>query len=138
MIVGNPSEVETYVVARFVQEVERQRHDVYSDILKVFTGVLIEDFISNIQELGSTSTYNGLKVFYDTSVLLRLLGTSGHLLKAATLEMHRTLQGLGCSTYYFNQTATEVQNILGSLEWSYSRGYDIYGENFRRHPCWRN
>ena len=128
VIVGNPSEIETFVVARFVQEMERQRHDVYSDILKVFTGVLIEDFISNIQEAGSPSTYNGLNVFYDTSVLLRLLGTSGYLLQTATLEMHTTLQSLGCNTYYFDPTASEVQNILDSLEGSYSRGKEIYGE----------
>ena len=99
VIVGNPSEVDTFVVARFVQETERQRRDVYSDILKVFTGVLIEDFISNIQEAGSPGTYKGLSVFYDTSVLLRLLGTSGYLLQTATLEMHTTLQSLGCNTY---------------------------------------
>lgn len=128
VLVGKPSEVEAFIVARFIQEVERYQRDVYSDIIKVFTGVLIEDFISNIQEAGNPTTYKGLNVFYDTSVLLRLLGTSGHLLQTATLEMHTTLQSLGCNTYYFDPTASEVQNILDTLEGSYVRGKEIYGE----------
>jgi len=128
VLVGNPSEVETFIVARFVQETERHRPDVYFDIVKVFTGVLIEDFISNIQEAGDPKTYRGLNIFYDTSVLLRLLGTSGHLLLTATLEMHTTLQSLGCNTYYFDHTSSEVQNILDTLEGSYTRGKEIYGE----------
>lgn len=128
VLIGNPSEIEDFIVARFVQEMERQNSEVYSDIIKVFTGVLIEDFISNIQESGSPAGYKGLDIFYDTSVLLRLLGTSGYLLHTATLEMHTTLQSLGCNTYYFDPTASEVQNILDTLEGSYARGKEIYGE----------
>lgn len=127
-IVSNPDDVETFVIARFIQETARLRPDIYSDIIKVFTGILIEDFISNIQETGSDGGYEDLNVFYDTSVLLRLLGTSGDLLRVATLEMHTTLQELHCRTFYFDRTATEVQNILDSLHSSYSRGQEIYGE----------
>lgn len=128
IIVGNPAEVETFIVARFVQVIEAKDPETFSDITKVFTGVLIEDFISNIQEVGSPNSYKGLAVFYDTAVLLRLLGTSGFLLQTATLEMHSTLQALGCNTYYFDPTATEVQSILDTIASAYSRGQEIFGE----------
>lgn len=127
-MVGNPAEIETFLVARFVQVMEARDPHTFADITKVFTGVLIEDFISNIQEVGSPDSYKGLAVFYDTAVLLRLLGTSGLLLQTATLEMHTTLQALGCNTYYFDQTATEVQSILDTIAAAYSRGQEIFGE----------
>lgn len=128
VIVGNPAEIETFLMARFVQITESRDPETFADITKVFTGVIIEDFISNIQEVGSPNSFKGLAVFYDTAVLLRLLGTSGYLLQTATLEMHTTLQGLGCNTYYFDPTAAEVQSILDSLAGAYSRGQEIFGE----------
>lgn len=89
---------------------------------------MIEDFVSNVQVIGTTDSYRHLKVYYDTGVLLRLLGTSGHLFQTATLEMHAALQMLGCDTYYLDPNATEVQNILDTLEGAYSRGKEIFGE----------
>lgn len=128
VLVGDPTLIESFVVARFVQETETQNPEVFSSITKIFTGILIEDFISNIQEVGSKNSYKGLNIYYDTSIVLRLLGTSGRLLQTATLEMHTTLQSLGCNTYYFEATGSEVENILLNLDISYSRGKEIYGE----------
>jgi hypothetical protein len=128
VIIGQPKELETFIIARFVQYTQESNSDLFNDITKVFTGILIEDFISNVQEIGSPGSYKGLNVFYDTAVLLQALGTSGALLQTATLEMHTTLQGLGCNTYYFESNSSEVQNILDTLEGSYSRGREIYGE----------
>ena len=128
VLVGDTFAIENFVVARFVQECELRKPELFRNITKVFTGILIEDFISNIQEVGSKESYRSLAVFYDTSVVLRLLGTSGKLLQTATLEMHTTLQSLGCNTYYFEATGSEVENILKNLESSYTRGKEIYGE----------
>ena len=127
-LVGDPTEIESFVIARFVQDSTENSPQAFADVTNVFTGILIEDFISNVQEIGSPGSYRGLNIFYDTAVLLRALGTSGSLLQTATLEMHTTLQGLGCNTYYFDPTSAEVQNILDTLEGQYSRGKEIYGE----------
>lgn len=129
VLVGDPTEVETFIVARFVQYAQESDAPAFSDITKVFTGILIEDFISNVQEIGSPSSYRSLNIYYDTGVLMRILGTSGPLLETATLEMHTTLQSLGCNTYYFESTATEVQNILDTLIGAFARGKELYGES---------
>ena len=128
VLVGDPTTIEGFVVARFVQESQTKNTKVFESIIRVFTGILIEDFISNIQEVGSPDSYRRLTVYYDTSVILRLLGTSGKLLQTATLEMHTTIQSLGCNTQYFDATGTEVLNILSNLESAYSKGKEIYGE----------
>jgi len=121
-------EIQSVIVGLFIQDCASNNPDAFSNIEKVFTGIQIEDFVRNVQSLGQSSDYGDLWIFYDTSVLLRLLGTSGQLLRDATLEMHHTLQSLGAKTYYLGQNANEVENILGTLASAYDRGQEIYNE----------
>jgi hypothetical protein len=88
----------------------------------IFTGVLIEDFIDNIQIISAPDTFAKLSIYYDTTVLLKLLGTSGRLLQSATMEMHRALQDLGCKTYYFDFGEVETSNVLEALITAYDMG----------------
>jgi hypothetical protein len=121
-------EIQSVIIGLFIQDCANNNPDAFSNIEKVFTGIQIEDFVRNVQSLGQSSDYSNLWIFYDTSVLLRLLGTSGHLLRDATLEMHHTLQSLGAKTYYLGQNGNEVENILGTLASAYDRGQEIYNE----------
>lgn len=121
-------EIQSVIVGLFVQDCATNNLEAFSSIEKIYTGIQIEDFVQNIQSLGQSSDYGELWVFYDTSVLLRLLGTSGKLLQNASLEMHNTLQSLGAKTYYLSQNGNEVENILGTLSSAYERGQEIYNE----------
>lgn len=120
--------VETFLVARFVQETQKNDPGTFEIIVRIYTGVLIEDFINNIQSIGDTSNYRQLAVYYDTTVVLRLLGTSGTLLFTATVEMHRSLQDLGCRCYYLEYTADEISRILDTLVTNHELGSEIFGE----------
>ena len=112
-IIADSEALDNYIVARFIQEISETRPALLKPIVNIFTGVLIEDFIRTIQELGSSEDYDKVNIYYDTTILLRLLGTSGNMLHAATTEMHRSLGHLGCKTFYFEHTDNEVANILG-------------------------
>lgn len=127
-IIGDSGSVETYLVARFIQEAQTARSHVFDTIVQIFTGVLIEDFINNIQSVGDATKYSSLTTYYDTTVLLRLLGTSGSLLLTATLEMHRSLQDLGCKSAYLEYAGDEVSNILDGIVAAYDAGGEIYNE----------
>jgi hypothetical protein len=127
-MVGETGDIESFTVARFIQSAQVGNPGLFDEIVQIYCGVLIEEFISNIQSIGQDQNYEGLSVFYDTSVLLRMLGTSGNLLRDATLEMHHTLQSLGAKTYYLPRTQTEVENILDTLSVQYARGNEIFGE----------
>lgn len=120
--------VETYMVARFIQEARTNDNATFNAIVQVYTGTLIEDFINNIQSIGDTRRYAQLSIYYDTTVLLRLLGTSGSLLLTATMEMHRSLQDLGCRCFYLGYTADEVSRILDTLVSNHEIGEEIFGE----------
>lgn len=75
-----------------------------------------------------TQDFSGLSIYYDTSVLLRLLGTSGRTLRTATYEMHNALQSLGCKVQFFQHTELEVLNILQSIIHSHDHGVALFGE----------
>lgn len=127
-IIGEGDKIDGFVIARFIRTAADAEPVVFQQIVQIFTGILIEDFINTIQTLGDSASYKGLSVFYDTTVLLRLLGTSGKLLATATQEMHRALQDLGCQTLYFDHNESEVINIFTTLIAVHDAGKELFGE----------
>lgn len=127
-IVSHATEIESFLMARFIQSSREYDRSVFDQISQVYTGVLIEDFIGNVQTLGVGKDYKGLSIFYDTPVLLRILGTSGDLLRTATLEMHSNLRDLGCNLYYFDVNRAEAANILDTIISAHGHGHEIFGE----------
>ena len=126
--ISSPSDLENFVVARFIQSSQENDPHIFSIITKIYTGVLIEDFIQTIQEIGVDDEYSHLTVYYDTSIILRLLGSSGEVYKNANLEMHRTIEQLGSKTMYFDHTESEVVNILDTIMSNYNIGNRLFGE----------
>ncbi len=100
----------------------------FSIVTEVYGGILFGDFLQNIQSTGDADSFKALTVIYDTTVLLRLLGCSGSELRAATMEMHRDLQSLGCKTEFLNNNETELSNILDTIIGRYDSGQAVYGE----------
>ena len=127
-LIGDRDKVDSFLIAGFIKSASENDQALFQQIVQIFTGVLIEDFLSTIQTLGDSASYKGLLVFYDTTILLRLLGTSGKLLATATLEMHRALQDLGCQTFYFEHNETEVIGILSTLVEQHELGNELFGE----------
>jgi hypothetical protein len=113
-IVSDSVAFERVIIGRFVEQAAKRSADssVYDTILQVFSGIKIEDFIRDIQTFSMATRVVSLQVYYDTSVLLRMLGLSGELLKSATTRMHRALVKLGCKTKFFPVTKVEVKAIL--------------------------
>jgi hypothetical protein len=91
-------------------------------------GVLVEDFISSVAEIGTFGKGEPLNIFYDTGVLLRVLGCSGKLLRAATEELTRYLQDLGCRIFYLAGNEAEVANILNTIVFVKDSGGELEGE----------
>lgn len=117
------------VVSDFIlhceSENDQETFDVFVDI---YGGILLGDFLQNIQSTGNPDSFKSLTVLYDTTVLLRLLGCSGPELRAATMEMHRDLQSLGCKTEYLSNNETELCNILDTIVGRYDSHQLIFGE----------
>jgi hypothetical protein len=61
------------VVAAFVQHIYEEQPYRYGRLVKIFLGILVEDFLSTVSELSEIDRRYPLVVFYDTTVLLRSL-----------------------------------------------------------------
>ena len=117
------------IASNFILHCEA-RHDrrLFNIIIEVYGGILLGDFLQNIQSAGNTAAFKKLTVFYDTSILLRLLGCSGSELRNANLEMHQDLKSLGCKTEFLQHNENEVANILDTIVGRYDSHVPIFGE----------
>jgi hypothetical protein len=123
-----PMKVEGAIVGSFIKRIHGSNRDVFSKILNVFMGVLVEEFISSVAEIGTNKLPTPVIVFYDTAVILRLLGCSGTMLRVATEELTQYLQDMGFEIRYFSGNEAEVGGILDAIIHRKDSGYEIEGE----------
>ena len=117
------------VTSSFILSCEKSSDRVASEtILEVYGGILLGDFLQNVQSTGNRAAFKSLTIIYDTTIMLRLLGCSGRELLSATMEMHRDLQSLGCKTEYLSNNETELATILDTIIGRYDSHQLIYGE----------
>ena len=124
----DPSSAETSVVATFINKLHTQSPESFEKIVHIFMGVLIEDFIASITEIGTLDLQRPVTIFYDTAVLLRQLGCSGKSLRIATEELTRYLQDLGMEIRYLSGNEQEVSNILNTIIYIKDTGKELEGE----------
>jgi hypothetical protein len=124
----DPSHVENSVVGFFIRNVHDHNYPMFDKLLRIFMGVLVEDFMSSVAEIGNFGKGQPLNIFYDTAVLLRVMGCSGKLLRAATEELTRYLQDLGCRIFYLAGNEAEVANILNTIIYVKDTGGELEGE----------
>lgn len=128
-LISDVEQVLRRISSSFILDCERRSDQkAYKIIIEMYGGILLSDFLQNVQSTGSPDSYKSLTVFYDTSILLRLLGCSGPALRNANMEMHRDLQSLGCKTEYLQHNENEVITILDTVVGRYDAGQPIFGE----------
>jgi hypothetical protein len=126
-LLADGARAEHYVIGRFIAG-SLDDKPIFDKVLSIFKGVLIEEFIAGGVRADSVERVNDMTIFYDTALLMRLLGCSGSLLYEATAELHRYLQEVGCSTEYLHVNEEEVASILATIVGPKDAGYEIYGE----------
>lgn len=102
------------VVSKFIAALDQKSAN-YQVAKKLYYGVIVSDFFTCIAEVSSTDSLKSVAVILDTTLLMRLLGTSGGLLKEATEELVRDIQQLGGAAYYFAHTYEELVESLEAL-----------------------
>lgn len=124
----DPGKIESAIVGSFIRHIHSYQSTHFTKLLRIFMGVLVEEFIASVSEIGMLDLKRPVHVCYDTGVLLRLLGCSGTLLRTATDELTRYLQDLGFQTYYFSGNEAEVAGILDTLIHVKDTGGELEGE----------
>lgn len=123
-----PMKIESAIVGAFIKNSYENDGNIYSNILNIFMGILVEEFISSVSEIGSIDLTRPVNVFFDTAVLLRLLGCSGNLLRTATEELARYLQDLGFKIFYLSGNESEVAGIFDTIIHVKDTGKELEGE----------
>jgi hypothetical protein len=121
-------EIETKIVAAFFRNLYEEQPSRYEKIVKIFMGILVEDFLSSVSEVGQIDKKFPLIVLYDTTVLLRCLGCSGRLLKTASDELTRYLQDIGCQIRFLAGNESEVSNVISTILTVRDTGGELEGE----------
>lgn len=124
----DPRDTERKIVGTFIQKLWEEQPSRYEKIVKIFMGILVEDFLSGVSELGAIEKSEKLTIFYDTSLLLRALGSSGTLYKIATDELTRYLQDIGCSIHFLSGNESEVSNVISTILNVADSGNELEGE----------
>lgn len=127
-LISDPASIDYTIIAEFIMHQFSIRSQIYKTIEKVYYGVIVAEFLTHVESVGSKTSYRGLVVIYDGPVILRLLGCSGSILKIATEELHDTLREMGCSTYYFQHTYDEVLNSIEGIISAYENKRPMFRE----------
>ncbi|MFQ3246138.1 MAG: hypothetical protein ACI9SP_002789 [Arenicella sp.] len=131
LIINDAKATDYWVVANFITQAKQKSDELYGIIQRIYAAYSIADTISKIQNVGHEKDWNGLYVIYDSTVLMRLLGTSGEMLKNATLQMHNMLLEMGCRTHYFNHNLGEVIQNITAIKGYFSNGRAVHRETLR-------
>lgn len=124
----DPRDIESRIVATFIQKIGQTQIDLYNKIVKIFMGILVEDFLSGVSEVGEIDRRYPLVIFYDTTVLLRCLGCSGRLLRTASDELTLYLQDIGCKIHFLPGNEAEVNGVLSTIVNVKDSGGELEGE----------
>ena len=129
VLIAEFDEIIRRIASRFILNCEANvDRQLYEIIIEVYGGILLGDFLQNIQVASNPDSFGTLTVFYDTTILLRLLGCSGSILRKANMEMHEDLRSLGCTTQFLQNNEKEIVNILDTIVGRYDAGLAIFGE----------
>lgn len=129
VLIGDSDDIIRKIASTFILDCEaRPDRKLFNIIVEVYGGILLGDFLQNIQTTGNPASFKNLTILYDTTILLRLLGCSGEELRNANMEMHRDLQSLGCATEFLAHNEGELANILDTIVSRYNSNLPIYGE----------
>lgn len=102
------------VVSSFIASLDKAGAN-YGVAKKLYLGVLVADFFTCMVEVAGGATLDRVGVVLDTTLLMRLLGTSGKLLQEATSELVNDIQALRGTVYYFSHTYEETVESLEGL-----------------------
>lgn len=106
-----------YVVAKYIQEILYSKSDSLHKeyLIKICTGLMVCAGIYQFAHKESADKRPGIKgteFFFDTRLLLRLLGCGNSVATKATIELVDLIKSSGGRIYYYSHTKDEVDNAF--------------------------
>lgn len=107
-----------YYIARYIVDARESKSEEYTLILNLVKGYFLKAAIYMQAENGNlcTESYKDVTFYYDTPVLLRLLGYQSDDENFAAKQLHKQLQLQKANFGFFPQTEREVDSILSAYQ----------------------
>ena len=109
-----------YYIAQYIFEKKSENGIEYNTLLDLTKGYLLKSAIylqGNNSNIGSAS-YKNTAFFYDTPILLQLLGYVTEKENETAKNLHSILKRQGAEFYYFEQNEQELSSILTAYQYS--------------------
>ena len=114
-----PWEIESrldHTIAAFVTKIVEARGPCYAVLEGVVQGLIVQNALL-LRDIPTTKRHlDGLRVFFDTGVLLRALGYSGLVEQQVAVEALKLIRMAGARLFAFERTINEVEAILRVYE----------------------
>lgn len=111
-IILETGDIWNYRVGKFVQFSYETNEQIFEYIKNIAKGGMISSIIFYKESSNYSSTFRNTEIYYDTPLLLHILGYSGPALQETVIEMTKLLQNNGAKICYFEHNQDELEGIL--------------------------
>lgn len=113
-IVLERGDIWNYRVGEFIEFVSKTDINTFEYIKNIAKGGMISSIIFYNVHVKSKKKFRNTEVYYDTSLLMHILGYSGEALQESVTEMTAILQEQNAKICYFRHNLQEVEGILNA------------------------
>lgn len=109
-----------YFIAEFIISNKEKKTAIYDSIIELLKGFFLKTAIYYQPENKNiiSAQYSKISFYYDTSVILSILGYQSEELRKSAIELHEKIKSLGARTCVFKQTVDEVRSVLTAYKYS--------------------
>lgn len=113
-----------YYISRYIFDNKKENTVQYNDILDLVKGYFLRTvlYLQPENENIMSANYLDVAFYYDTPILLNLLGYQSEEEEREANALHGQLKKKKAQCYYFCHAATEMNNILSAYQYSLKSG----------------
>lgn len=144
-LVGGPSRVETlptassptssFLVGAFLQHLISSKSEQLSYFERAVQGSMLASVLQFENKVTVSASWHQASVYFDTPIILRIIGLYGEEVKAPYVELIELLRRQNVELHCFQPTLSEIDRVLGYIEDNLRHGrqelkvFEEMGEN---------
>lgn len=105
-----------YIVGSFVQSVQETDELLFAQFIQIVKGRMLANALLCPDLDSLNKTFAGVQFYFDTPLILRILGLNGQPRRNAMLELVTLLNKLGGSCCVFEHTMNELDGVIEAAE----------------------
>jgi hypothetical protein len=122
-----------YLLASFIKYIHQQKKSLIPDITKIVKGTLLANYLTFADKTSQKTKFNNITIYFDTPIILGLLGWDGPTRKKSLHEFLELIIDLNANIKIFDVTAREIRGVFSFwMETLQNKKYDRLHEMTRQ------